>query len=151
GLRPGEPVGVVMRKGWEQVVAVYGVLLAGGAYMPVDADLPIKRQLELLRIGEVAQVLVQPNGIPDEITTGDWTVHAVHAGVCSEYGPAHARSLNLRAGQLAYVIFTSGTTGVPKGVMIDHCGAANTVEHINRLFNVGPHDRVLGVSSLSFD
>ena len=52
---------------------------------------------------------------------------------------------------LAYVIFTSGSTGKPKGVMIDHRGALNTLADINDRFRVGPGDRVLALSSLSFD
>ena len=52
---------------------------------------------------------------------------------------------------LAYVIFTSGSTGRPKGVMIDHRGAVNTIADINQRFGVGPEDRVLALSSLSFD
>jgi amino acid adenylation domain-containing protein len=55
------------------------------------------------------------------------------------------------ATDLAYVIFTSGSTGLPKGVMIDHRGAVNTIADINRRFSVGPDDRVLALSSLSFD
>ncbi|MGO4833553.1 amino acid adenylation domain-containing protein, partial [Rhizobiaceae sp. 2RAB30] len=52
---------------------------------------------------------------------------------------------------LAYVIFTSGSTGTPKGVMIDHRGAANTVADLNNRFSVSSHDKVLALSSLSFD
>nr|UYH37521.1 amino acid adenylation domain-containing protein [Myxococcaceae bacterium MCy9487] len=52
---------------------------------------------------------------------------------------------------LAYVIYTSGSTGKPKGVMIDHRGAVNTVLDINRRFGIGPEDRGLALSSLSFD
>src|SRR5206468_13068941 len=52
---------------------------------------------------------------------------------------------------LAYVIYTSGSTGLPKGVMIDHRGAVNTILDINQRFAVGPRDRVLALSSLSFD
>nr|WP_298143389.1 non-ribosomal peptide synthetase [uncultured Pseudomonas sp.] len=151
GVRPGQPVAVVMRKGWEQIVAVFGTLLAGGAYMPIDADLPAKRQLELLRIGEVEHVLTQPDSGREELNTDEWNIHAVRAGVASAYGPLHARSLEPPLDELAYVIFTSGTTGVPKGVMIDHRGALNTIQHINRLYSVGAQDRVLAVSSLSFD
>ncbi len=151
GVRAGQPVAIVMRKGWEQIVAVFGTLLAGGAYMPIDADLPTKRQLELLRIGEVAHVLTQPDAVRDELNTGEWKIHVIHAGVASAYGPAHARSLQAPLDELAYVIFTSGTTGMPKGVMIDHRGAVNTIQHINRLYGVGAQDRMLAVSSLSFD
>ncbi len=52
---------------------------------------------------------------------------------------------------LAYVIYTSGSTGLPKGVMIDHRGALNTIIDINQRFQIGAEDRVLAVSSLSFD
>src|SRR5262249_25798047 len=59
-IRPGELVAVVTRKGWEQAVAVLGVLLAGGAYVPIDADLPAKRVDELLRLCSARHVLAQP-------------------------------------------------------------------------------------------
>ena len=52
---------------------------------------------------------------------------------------------------LAYVMFTSGSTGEPKGVMIDHRSALNTILDINERFAVGPDDRILALSSLSFD
>ncbi|MTW06373.1 AMP-binding protein, partial [Pseudoduganella ginsengisoli] len=52
---------------------------------------------------------------------------------------------------LAYVIFTSGSTGVPKGVSISHRGALNTIDAVNQRFSVGPDDRVLALSELSFD
>ena len=56
-----------------------------------------------------------------------------------------------RANDLAYVIFTSGSTGEPKGVMIEHRGALNTVLDVNERFGVRADDRVLALSSLSFD
>src|SRR6185295_4247717 len=57
----------------------------------------------------------------------------------------------IRRSDLAYVIFTSGSTGQPKGVMIEHGGAVNTILDINQRYAVGPEDRLLGLSSLSFD
>lgn len=151
GLRSGQPVAVMMRKGWEQIVAVYGILLANGAYMPIDADLPVKRQAELLQIGEIAHVLTQPDVLRDELKPGGWQTHEIHPGARGDFGALHAGSLKGDMNQLAYVIFTSGTTGTPKGVMIDHRGAMNTIVHVNRMFNVDAGDRVLAVSSLSFD
>ncbi len=152
GVGAGEPVAVLMHKGWEQIVAVYGVLLAGGAYLPIDAELPARRQQELLQAGGVAQVLVQAGAETLPALDGSGlAVHAVLPAGTGLPGPRHLASLEGRLDQLAYIIFTSGTTGVPKGVMIDHRAAMNTVMHVNALIGAGPQDRVLAVSSLSFD
>ena len=147
GAVPGGHVAVVMTKGWEQVAAVLAVHAAGAAYLPVDAELPRERRDHLLAHGEVRWVLTQPRwtALPwpagvtplvvtgEEAEDGDWTE------------PVR------RAEDLAYTIFTSGSTGLPKGVMIDHRGALNTVLDVNSRFRIGPQDRVLALSSLSFD
>jgi amino acid adenylation domain-containing protein len=66
-------------------------------------------------------------------------------------GARAGREVATKPDDLAYVIFTSGSTGLPKGVMIDHRGALNTVADVNERFAVGEDDRVLALSSLSFD
>ncbi|MGK4008526.1 amino acid adenylation domain-containing protein [Sorangium sp. So ce1036] len=150
GVTPGELVAVVMEKGWPQVVGVLAVLLAGGAYLPIDAELPEMRRRALLARGRVRHALT------DEATLrGRWPdpveALAVDApGACAEQddGPLDPAQ---RLTDLAYVIFTSGSTGQPKGVAVEHLGAVNTILDIQERFAVGPHDRVLGISSLSFD
>ncbi len=131
----GELVAVLMRKGWQQVVAVLGVQLAGAAYLPIGADLPSARIDQLMQEGRVRQVLTE--SIIDGLDPD--------AEGLLEFEPLQGET------DLAYVIFTSGSTGVPKGVMIDHVSALNTVEDINRRFEIAPSDRILGLSSLSFD
>jgi pyochelin synthetase len=150
GLEPNQFVGVVMEKGWEQVVAVMGILFAGGAYMPIDPDLPPERQKYLIENGDVKVVLTQSSvrgrvSVPDD----------VHIYVVDEMEPLEGKPLSGRTRQkledLAYVIYTSGSTGQPKGVMIDHVGAVNTCLDINQRFGVGPDDKVLALSRLNFD
>ena len=149
GVRPNELVAVVMEKGWEQIVAVLGVLRAGAAYMPVEATLPQTRVRQLLEEGAATVVVTQekvratlplPATLPRVVISDTWLDEDV------PFVPT-----DRPATDLAYVIFTSGSTGKPKGVMIDHASAANTILDINRRFGVSSGDRVLALSSLSFD
>ncbi|WNV87682.1 non-ribosomal peptide synthetase [Umezawaea sp. Da 62-37] len=141
---PDRLVAVAMRKGWEQVVAVLGVLKSGAAYLPVDPGLPAARLRQVLDLAECATVLTQP-GLLDGLTGVDLSVVDDElTGVAGTPSPDVPRDL-------AYVIFTSGSTGVPKGVMIEHGGVTDTVLEIDRRFGVGPADRTIGLSSLSFD
>jgi amino acid adenylation domain-containing protein len=150
GARPNTLVAVVMEKGWEQVVAVLAVLVSGAAYLPVDPKLPKERLQYLLENGQVQFILTHshldktlewPDG-PRRICVDN-----------AEFPTLDVQSLDSVQGpeDLAYVIYTSGSTGLPKGVMIDHRGAVNTIIDINQHFRVGPADRVLALSSLSFD
>ncbi|MBN6100552.1 amino acid adenylation domain-containing protein [Xanthomonas sp. CFBP 8703] len=150
GVAPNQLVGVVMRKCWQQVVAVLAILEAGGAYLPIDADLPSGRIAQLLIVGEAAITLVTEDFQPASdwpASTRSWVIDAAALSLPAEAALVPVQTLS----DLAYVIFTSGSTGVPKGVVIDHRGAANTVEDINRRYRVTAEDRVLALSSLSFD
>jgi amino acid adenylation domain-containing protein len=149
GVKPNELVAVVMERGWEQVVAVLGVLVSGAAYVPVDAELPAERRQHLLERCAVRVVVTQrrvdragpwPEGVERLCVDGGLD------GVTDEpLAPAQ------RETDLAYVIFTSGSTGTPKGVMIDHRGSLNTVRDVNERHGVSAKDRMLSLSSLSFD
>ncbi len=150
GIGRNQLVGVVMEKGWEQVVAVLGVLLAGAAYLPIDASLPKERLRYLLEDGEVAGVLTQswvdrklqwPESLKRFDVDSLDVDEEIDAIAPVEQSPD----------DLAYVIYTSGSTGLPKGVMIDHRGAVNTILDINRRFSVKSTDRVLALSALNFD
>lgn len=151
GARPNQLVAVVMEKGWEQAVGALAVLYSGAAYLPIDATLPPDRIHRLLALGEVDLVLTQ-TPVRDRL---EWPEHLTVLDVSDVRCWSHEADGPLddvqQSTDLAYVIFTSGSTGEPKGVMIDHRGAANTCWDINTRFAVGPNDRVLGLSSLSFD
>jgi amino acid adenylation domain-containing protein len=151
GAVPNTLVAVVMEKGWEQVVAVLGILKSGAAYLPIDAALPTERLWYLLQHGQVRIVLTQSRLAsalpwPQEIQLERIDYHDLSA----EGDPAPLRPIQ-HPEDLAYVIYTSGSTGQPKGVMIDHRGAVNTILDINQRFGVGRQDRLLALSSLSFD
>lgn len=150
GAEPNKLIAVIMEKGWEQVVAVYGILMAGAAYVPIDPELPQARCWLLIEECDIDVVLTQ-SWLLENLSWPENLQHiCVDLIVEGSTDPLPLPMLQKRR-DLAYVIFTSGSTGKPKGVMIDHCGAVNTVLDINRRFNILPEDKVLAVSSLSFD
>ncbi|GGL51487.1 non-ribosomal peptide synthetase [Planomonospora parontospora] len=139
------PVAIVMDKGWEQVVAVLGTLLAGAAYLPVDTGQPPVRRERILADAGVTTALTQ-----------SWTGERPAGVRCIDVdtlppSTAPAPASPARPGDLAYVIYTSGSTGDPKGVMISHEAVLNTVADVNRRFSVTAADRVLGLAGLGFD
>ncbi|TCP59425.1 amino acid adenylation domain-containing protein [Tumebacillus sp. BK434] len=150
GVAKNTLVAVVMEKGWEQVVAVYGILAAGAAYLPIDPKAPEARILHLLDYGQVRYVLTQSH-LLDRFNWPEGV--AVIAVDSTEIEAQRADLLPVvqTPEDLAYVIFTSGSTGQPKGVVIDHQGAVNTLLDMNSRFAVTPDDKVFGVSSLGFD
>ncbi|AGP53603.1 non-ribosomal peptide synthetase [Streptomyces rapamycinicus] len=151
GSVPGERVAIVMDKGWEQVVAVLGVLLARGAYLPVDTTQPALRRDTVLRDAGVRLVLTQSRLAPTLGLPPGTMALAVDTMEPAAQGTPAAGAPGADPDDLAYVIYTSGSTGTPKGVMISHGAARNTVDDINSRFAVGPDDRVLGLAQLGFD
>lgn len=151
GVDSGARVAICMHKGWEQVVAVIAIHKAGGAYVPIDAALPPERVHYILEHAEARVVTTQvelrseyswPDNVAVEVVDGDETV----PDVCT----ARVRPRQ-EPSELAYIIYTSGSTGTPKGVAVSHKAAMNTIVDINRRFKVCATDRVLALSSLSFD
>ena len=150
GATPNKLIAVVMEKGWEQVVAVLGILQAGAPYLPIDPDLPQERQWYLLENGEVTLAVTQ-SWLDENL---EWPNHITRCRIDENLSPESNEPLLdtiQKPNDLAYVIYTSGSTGFPKGVMIDHRGAVNTICDINQRFDVGPSDRILALSALSFD
>jgi pyochelin synthetase len=144
GCQPGDVIAVTMDTGWPQIVAVLGALMAGCVYLPVDTRQPEARRSRLITDARARHGLVAVGGsVPDQLpcTVVD------QAGMVADPPPAVPRQPD----DLAYIMFTSGSAGRPKGVAITHRGAVNTVQDISRRFGVGPGDRVLGLASLAFD
>ena len=150
GVQPNDLVAVMMEKGWEQIAAVLGIHFAGAAYVPIDPELPAERQRLLLEHTSAKAALTQSSvrsrlNVPASVEVFE----VDQLKPADDSAPVDRR--RQKPQDLAYVIYTSGSTGVPKGVMIDHLGALNTVLDVNQRFHIGPNDRTLAVSRLSFD
>lgn len=148
------PVAIVMDKGAGQIAAILSALLAGVAYLPIDGTQPPLRRNRMLADAGVRWVLTDAARMAE-----DWpaTLRCISVER-SEDGATAAPQESLLAGcmagvaeQPAYILYTSGTTGQPKGVAISHRAALNTVRDINRRFAVGRGDKVLGLAHAHFD
>lgn len=150
--RKGKTIAVVMEKGWEQAAAVLGIFKAGCAYLPVDPSIPANRLRLILKESGTETVITQPKFSQSGLWPDDVGTIAVDSSyIEKDSGGEPSVSSAVSPGDLAYIIYTSGSTGRPKGVMIKHCAAVNTILDINQKFKIGPMDRVLSLSSLSFD
>jgi amino acid adenylation domain-containing protein len=147
GVEPGDRVAIRLPKSAAQIAGTLGVLFAGGIYVPLSVDNPTERSRQIIGQGGIAHCLVQPGTTLDIQGVRDIEVPPMQPGATPDWEFSVPRA----ADSLAYIIFTSGTTGTPKGVAIRHSSALNTLQDVNDRFAVGPEDVCLGVSELGFD
>jgi len=138
GVGPGDKVGVRIKSGTTDLyVAIIGTLLAGAAYVPVDADDPDERARVVFADSEAVAVIGNDLVVAPRRT----------ASPREREDPG--------TGDDAWVIFTSGSTGTPKGVAVTHLNAAAFVDAESRMFlqaePIGPDDRVMAGLSVAFD
>ncbi|MBF6286236.1 non-ribosomal peptide synthase/polyketide synthase [Nocardia cyriacigeorgica] len=160
GVRPDSTVAVAMPRSLDQVVAMYAVITAGGAYVPVDPEHPAERIGHVLRTARPVCVLTRStDGLDLPVSEGDgarlWAVLDVDQFDTSDYSDAPLTDAD-RLGPLtdahaAYVIFTSGSTGRPKGVAVTHAAIVNRLAWMQAAYQLNCADTVLQKTPFTFD
>ncbi|MFJ5231437.1 amino acid adenylation domain-containing protein [Kitasatospora sp. NPDC088391] len=145
GVRRGDPVAVGLPRDTALVVAWLAVLESGGGLLPVDPAWPAERQAAVLERCGVAVAVGGPERPGVRVLGPDAAAGAGAAGAV----PVGA--VPVGAGDLAYLIHTSGSSGVPKCVAVAHGALAFTLGRVARAYGLGPGDRVLQVGALGFD
>lgn len=149
GARPGDNVGICLRPGPDMVIALLATVKAGCAYVPLDPAYPAERLAFMLRDAGIA-ALISADDVAAQLPPTACPLLCLDAETAREQ-PTDAPQVHVGGEHLAYVIYTSGTTGRPKGAMIRHAGIVNNLLDLNESHGVGPADRVLALSSFSFD
>jgi surfactin family lipopeptide synthetase A len=151
GVGPDVLVGICIERSLEMVVGLLGILKAGGAYVPLDPVYPAERLSFMLEDADVPVLLAQRHllaqlpGTNARVVSMDSDWHEIAA--------ERADNLASRASpeNLAYVIYTSGSTGRPKGVQIPHRAVVNFLASMSHRPGMTAQDRLLGLTTLSFD
>ncbi|MEV6281560.1 amino acid adenylation domain-containing protein [Kribbella sp. NPDC051770] len=143
GVQVGDRVAVALPRSADLVVALAGVIRAGAAYVPVDPDYPTERVRHILEDAE-----------PRVMITDRHADHPVPSVVIDDRAhladpPRFSRPL--LPTDAAYVIFTSGTTGRPKGVQVTHEAIVNRLHWMRDDYQIGAQDRVLLKTPFTFD
>lgn len=148
GVGPDTLVGLYTERSLNMVVGLLGILKAGGAYVPLDPNFPADR----------VAFMVKDSCLKTIVTTNALAVAARKLGAASilnlDAAPASANvavKARVRDHHLAYVIYTSGSTGVPKGVQLPHRALSNFLASMRREPGVTEGDRLLAVTTMSFD
>ena len=168
GVRPGDRVGMYLRKSIDGVAAIFGILKAGAAYVPVDATAPPARNAYILDNCSVALAVVErrfeerlraelealgripPLLVIDDAGAGLGLRSALDREDQSSPAPPGA-NVRPAPGDLAYILYTSGSTGKPKGVMLSHENAVSFVDWCAETFGVTARDRCSSHAPFHFD
>ncbi len=140
-------IGVCLPRSPALIAAVLGVLKAGGAYTPLDADDPPARLRFVVKDAAVAAVLSRPGHVPNEALSG---TPLLDIDELSREATAVEPQVPADSGQLAYVMYTSGSTGAPKGVATTHRNVVRLVRGV-AYARLGPDRILLHASSIAFD
>lgn len=130
GVRKNDRVVVILPRGIGQVAALLGILAIGAAYVPIAIKQPSARREKIIENVKPSFVLQDETFLEETPWSG-----------CIENNPKDT----------AYIIYTSGSSGEPKGVEMSHAAATNTIEEILRIWNIGVEDSVLSISAFDFD
>src|SRR5882757_4968785 len=144
GIERDECVAVIVPRSPELVVAIHGIMRAGGAYVPIDPGYPSLR-IRTIIADSGARVLVagaEYAELADELGVGRIEPSTAGADPVEPVASPH---------DLAYVIYTSGSTGRPKGVEVEHRSVVNRLQWMQRRYPLGPDDVILHKTPVTFD
>jgi amino acid adenylation domain-containing protein len=170
GVIPGDRIGIYLQKSPAAIVSIFGVLKTGACYVPVDANAPGARVLEIARQCEF-RALITSCTLSEKLrsTSGEeWPMSAIFfvdkvadsaalAPQAFSFGDALPSqsvalpSVKVISHDLAYILFTSGSTGTPKGVMLSHLNALTFVNWGLETFAITAHDRLSNHAPFNFD
>lgn len=147
---PAPRIGLCLERSAELIVAMLGVLKAGAAYVPLDPELPVERLAFMLRDADVSLLVTTTSLLPRIPATCDRMLCVDRDGPAIAAQPTRDHDSPQSSAQLAYIMYTSGSSGTPKGVLIAHRSIARLVCATDYI-HIDATDAVAHVANPAFD
>ncbi|SEL65288.1 non-ribosomal peptide synthase domain TIGR01720/amino acid adenylation domain-containing protein, partial [Nitrosovibrio tenuis] len=149
------PVGLLTDRGIGMAVGALGILKSGAAYVPIDSTFP-KERIAFILADTAAPAVVTHEAFRERLAGYNGCVIAIDSGNLGEDKKEEENNgipvgANVGPEDLAYIVYTSGSTGVPKGVMVPHRALVNHATAVSACYNLCATDRVLQLASPAFD
>ncbi|MFJ6821157.1 amino acid adenylation domain-containing protein [Streptomyces niveus] len=145
GIESGSVVGVLMERDLPLLPAMLGILRSGAAFLPLDPGYPVERLRRYVDVSRCDLILTDTRTHDLGTSLGD------ARSVPGSNGSAQAVPPQVTPSGLAYLLFTSGSTGDPKGVEVEHGALANFLTGIGDRLGVSPDDTLLAHTTVAFD
>ncbi len=149
GVKQGELVGISLNRGIDLLVAILGVLKTGAGYVPLDPGFPQER-LDYMIESAQPRLLLTEAALQSRFIKPSVRINLkdlTHDNYLNVSNPQASSELN----DTMYVIYTSGSTGKPKGVQVGHASVANFLNSMSKIPGITSKDKLLAVTTLSFD
>jgi len=148
GVKPGDYVALMTERSMELVVGIYGIIKSGGAYVPIDTQCPKERLSYMLTDCEAKAILVY--GVDVDMSDLDIPVINLADSSVYEGNDSNLPAVNQHADPL-YLLYTSGTTGQPKGVIGLHQGTVNLIHSLQKNYPIDGQAKILQKTAYTFD
>ncbi|MCT8348676.1 AMP-binding protein, partial [Photorhabdus temperata] len=148
GVKPDQRVAVYLDRSPDMVAGILGIAKAGAAYVPLDSSYPVERLAFMLEDSNATCLLSHSQLRRLDLAAARTLYLDLWGG---ENVVAHTPQRDYGPQNLAYVIYTSGSTGKPKGVMVNHRSLFNRICWMQKEFDIGPAERIIQKTPLSFD
>jgi amino acid adenylation domain-containing protein len=155
GIKQGSAVGISGEKSFGLIISILGVLLSGGIMLTLEPTLPLHRRQLMLKEAKTQLLIFVGTEITDDYLVKETPLSPIlvnpKSGNCEYLLTITEKIPELNGKEPAYIFFTSGTTGIPKGVLGSHQGLAHFIDWQQKTFSIQTDDRIAQLTSLSFD
>ncbi len=152
--RVGRTVALLFHQEINMIAALLGVLKSGNTYVPLDPNYPLERLVYMLKDSGCGLIVTNSNNLYLSFTLKNKVKHPISIVNIDKIEPTTAvenPGIEIRPGDLAYILYTSGSTGIPKGVVQNHRNVLHFARVYTNALHIHPDDRLTLLSSYSFD